>query len=310
MSAEYDLYLQNHKENVIKGFQWLQTNLPQIFKDKNGVDCLDIIFDHDSSKSLQDEYEPYDNYFYGGNKSHTVVQEFKRAWLKHIHRNPHHWQHWILINDDPNEEETILEMPFNYIVEMICDWWSFSWQKGDLSTIFDWYDEHKDHIKLGNKTKETVEDILWELRGRLGYNVLAHHGIKGQKWGVRNGPPYPLDKSDKSGKIDDIYIVRSVGAKGLNYDVLDPSSGNYFQFSEGTRIRNAKVFAGKGGSKPLANDVAEGLSEQIGGEPDKWQHCKGVGTIDYYGEDRDAEVHWFQEETVGKHKFKIKKWED
>ncbi len=24
---------------------------------------------------------------------------------------------------------------------------------------------------------------------------LAHHGVEGQKWGVRNGPPYPLDKS-------------------------------------------------------------------------------------------------------------------
>ena len=27
---------------------------------------------------------------------------------------------------------------------------------------------------------------------------LSHHGIDGQKWGVRNGPPYPLDKSDYS----------------------------------------------------------------------------------------------------------------
>ena len=27
---------------------------------------------------------------------------------------------------------------------------------------------------------------------------LYHHGIEGQKWGVRNGPPYPLDESDKS----------------------------------------------------------------------------------------------------------------
>lgn len=26
-------------------------------------------------------------------------------------------------------------------------------------------------------------------------NELYHHGIKGQKWGVRNGPPYPLDKN-------------------------------------------------------------------------------------------------------------------
>lgn len=27
---------------------------------------------------------------------------------------------------------------------------------------------------------------------------ISHHGIKGQKWGVKNGPPYPLDISDHS----------------------------------------------------------------------------------------------------------------
>ena len=27
---------------------------------------------------------------------------------------------------------------------------------------------------------------------------LAHHGILGQKWGRKNGPPYPLDASDKA----------------------------------------------------------------------------------------------------------------
>ena len=32
------------------------------------------------------------------------------------------------------------------------------------------------------------------------YSELFHHGIKNQKWGVRNGPPYPLDRS-KSAKI-------------------------------------------------------------------------------------------------------------
>lgn len=30
----------------------------------------------------------------------------------------------------------------------------------------------------------------------LGRDELAHHGIKGQKWGVRNGPPYPLDRNN------------------------------------------------------------------------------------------------------------------
>ena len=27
---------------------------------------------------------------------------------------------------------------------------------------------------------------------------LSHHGILGQKWGKRNGPPYPLDAGDHS----------------------------------------------------------------------------------------------------------------
>lgn len=119
--------------------------------------------EHDASKSKPDEYEAYDAYFYGGNRSYAVVQAFQRAWLLHIHRNPHHWQHWVLINDDPGEGEVLLEMPYNYIIEMICDWWAFSWAEGNLSEIFSWYDEHKDYIKLNPKTRETVEDILWEL---------------------------------------------------------------------------------------------------------------------------------------------------
>ncbi len=30
------------------------------------------------------------------------------------------------------------------------------------------------------------------------YGYLAHHGIEGQKWGKRNGPPYPLEPEDHS----------------------------------------------------------------------------------------------------------------
>lgn len=29
---------------------------------------------------------------------------------------------------------------------------------------------------------------------------IAHHGISGQKWGKKNGPPYPLKESQKSFK--------------------------------------------------------------------------------------------------------------
>lgn len=197
MSKEYDEYLEKHKHNVTRGYIWLRTNLPKLFDGKPSA-SWQIDFNHDQSKYNLDEYAAYDAYFYGGNRSHAVVEAFQKAWLLHLHRNPHHWQYWVLINDDPDEGEVLLEMPYNYIIEMICDWWSFSWQKGNLSEIFNWYDEHSAYIKLAPKTREIVEDILWEIRGRLGYNVIAHHGIKGQKWGVRNGPPYPLDRSKSS----------------------------------------------------------------------------------------------------------------
>lgn len=177
MSREYDLYLKNHRDNVAKGFRWMEENLPEVIAKanepeyKNQVDLEhQIVFSHDASKNEPYEYEAYDAYFYGGNRSYQVLQEYRRAWLIHIHRNPHHWQHWILINDDPNEGEITLDMPYEYIIEMICDWWAFSWAKENLFEIFKWYDEHKDYMKLSDWTRIEVEDILKQMKAKLEEN--------------------------------------------------------------------------------------------------------------------------------------------
>ena len=101
--------------------------------------------------------------------NHIVRQDFQLAWLHHIHHNPHHWQHWVLINDDSAEGAVCLEMPRCYIIEMICDWWSFSWAKDDLTEIFRWYDEHREHMLLAKNIRETVEDILSKMAEKLNY---------------------------------------------------------------------------------------------------------------------------------------------
>ena len=166
MSLRYDEYLENHRANVKKAFEWFKENLPECLI--GGYDYEhQICFAHDESKNKRDEYEAYDAYFYGRNRSYAVVQNFKKAFLTHIHRNPHHWQYWILIQDDPNENTIILDMPDNYIIEMICDWWSFSWAKGDLNEIFTWYDEHKDYIKLSDSTRFIVETILERMKEKI-----------------------------------------------------------------------------------------------------------------------------------------------
>lgn len=158
MSVEYDLYIQEHVSNVMQAYYWLCDHFPNI-KQLN-VD----VASHDQSKMSLVEYAAYDAYFYGNNKSHKVLEDFNRAWLTHIHRNPHHWQHWVLLNDD--EPEVVIEMPVNYVIEMICDWWSFSFKAGNLMEIFNWYEAHK-NMKLHPKTRKMVEDILKSIKEEL-----------------------------------------------------------------------------------------------------------------------------------------------
>lgn len=173
MSKQYDEYLRNHKANVVKGFEWIKENIPKLLEGcESTVEWL-VTSNHDVTKSHPDEYEAYDKYFYGGNRSYEVVQNFRMAWLHHIHHNPHHWQYWVLINDEPGEGMVILDMPYHYILEMICDWWAFSWAKGDLDEIFHWYDEHKDYMKLSDMTRRTVERILEKIRKKLDDSVYA-----------------------------------------------------------------------------------------------------------------------------------------
>jgi len=161
MSRQYDDYLGEHKANVRIAFDWLKEHCSELIHHLAGdSDLENIIAEHDKSKTNLDEFLAYDAYFYGNNKSYSVVNDFNNAWLLHIHRNPHHWQHWVLMNDDPKEGIVAVDMPNHYIIEMICDWWSFSWRNDNLFSIFDWYEEHSEYMKLSEKTRRTVEYIL------------------------------------------------------------------------------------------------------------------------------------------------------
>lgn len=67
---------------------------------------------------------------------------------------------------------------------------------------------------------------------------LAHHGIKGQKWGERNGPPYPLNPSEDYSKEEKKEAgisseenqngLKSLDAPIAEYKNLPVSSSKYF----------------------------------------------------------------------------------
>lgn len=155
MSAEYNTYIIEHVDNVKKAYMWLKDH--NIIKE----DILDQLNLHDASKYTDEEYKAYDDYFYGI-KTKAVKEAFNYAWLHHIHHNPHHWQYWVLVND---EDGTVgLEMPENYVYEMVCDWWAFSHKSGNLKEIFDWYKSHKKNMILHEKTRKFVEDLLDKIK--------------------------------------------------------------------------------------------------------------------------------------------------
>lgn len=168
MSYQYDDYLHSHISNVQKAAEWLLFHFPDLLDKVDEGKLRNNLMAHDNSKFTPEEYAEYDAYFYGGNKSHKVVADFNYAWLHHIHQNPHHWQYWILVHDD--EPEEILEMPSEYVIEMIADWWSFSFRSGNLGEIFGWYEKHKE-MRMHPKTRNFVEDILGRIKTELDKEV-------------------------------------------------------------------------------------------------------------------------------------------
>jgi hypothetical protein len=167
MSIEYDQYLKEHINNVEKAFNWLRDNIdiPELRYSFNWVHT-EL---HDESKYSTEEYTAYDEYFYGSNPSYSVKQKFNKAWLHHIHNNPHHWQYWVLLEDDPSNgnDYVCIEMPYEYVIEMICDWWAFSFKAGNLKEIFSWYEKHEPTMKLHPHTKTLVEKILRAIKETL-----------------------------------------------------------------------------------------------------------------------------------------------
>ena len=118
---------------------------------------------HDMSKFSRKEWIPYREYFYGDypdtlkEEKERMEDAFDAAWLNHIHHNPHHWQYWILREDDGGTK--VLRMPIGYMKEMLADWIGAGKALGKPDTK-GWYLANKDKIVLHDETRAWIEKEL------------------------------------------------------------------------------------------------------------------------------------------------------
>ncbi|MCB2146581.1 MAG: hypothetical protein KQI81_08910 [Deltaproteobacteria bacterium] len=131
---------------------------------KYGV-SLDLLFTHDLSKLLPSEFVPYARFFYGkyGDTLGDYVikrgkrnKDFNKAWNLHQKRNKHHWQYWVLIQDDSGD--MCIEIPMRYRKEMVVDWMAANKAFGD-GKVWEWYWDNV-NITLETKTQDWVEDFM------------------------------------------------------------------------------------------------------------------------------------------------------
>jgi len=129
-----------------------------------GVPLSQILI-HDRSKFDMEEFPYYARNFFGDKKDPVG---FSQAWLHHIHNNPHHWNHWIINNQAPQE------MPRHYALEMVADWMGAGKAYQNSWDMTDWLMQSKPTISLHPKTATYVDGILTSLgyRDLPAFNVI------------------------------------------------------------------------------------------------------------------------------------------
>lgn len=77
---------------------------------------------HDLSKYSLTELR-IAKYYSGKRSPHAECRDmtgYSPSWMHHYHKNKHHWQFWLDMEDWPDKVIPV-KMPYKYVVEMFCD---------------------------------------------------------------------------------------------------------------------------------------------------------------------------------------------
>lgn len=150
-NREYTKYIEEHKRNIVIAWRRIQGWL--CFDESILCDIGENIKNHDASKSSNEEFYAYRNYFFTKEGEDKNKEAFNKAWLHHIHSNFHHWEYYVI-----PVKNIAIEMPLIYVVEMLLDWQAMSYKFGD--SILDFYEKNRNEMVFHEKTTKIIEELI------------------------------------------------------------------------------------------------------------------------------------------------------
>lgn len=136
---------------------------------RTGVPLWRLII-HDWSKFTPTELFGYAGNIYGS----TDKDKWAKAWLHHLHNNPHHPEHWILSwRGNPDFYNgighriapfvTVLPMPETYVREMIADMMGTGYGFSRSWDISEWLNQNGPDMPFHPRTIAVIKKVLEEV---------------------------------------------------------------------------------------------------------------------------------------------------
>lgn len=112
-----------------------------------------------------------------------------------------------------------------------------------------------------------------------GYDVLEHHGIKGQRWGKQNGPPYPLNAEGRAAFKKQVKKFKAAAKKKLDKKLESDRKYRIVEKQKRADKRKRKIMSDP---KKLYKHRAEFTTDEIYDAIDKIQaidELKDIGGL-------------------------------
>ena len=157
---EYKQYIDNHKIDILKAFYEMMEckELESLIYDPDILSPLWYrALEHDDSKYEKPEFNAYRKHYNPIDKQEKIDSwhEYLKAREHHYQVNDHHWQYrqdWI--DSDLTIDTKLI------CLETVLDWMATGYRFHNRP--YEYYEKHKDKIKLPSKQRKFIEKIIYE----------------------------------------------------------------------------------------------------------------------------------------------------